>query len=160
MGAEVTGVASAAKLELLRSLGPAHVVDYHRDDFASRGKCYDLIVDIGGTPRLSRLRRALTPIGTAVLVGGEEGGNWTGGLDRTLQALIVSALGRRRLTGFVAKQRSSDLHVLTGYIEAGQLTPIVDSTYSLEGTAALCTARGRPGSREDGHRRVRPTWAP
>ena len=135
MGAEVTGVASAAKLDLVRSLGATDVVDYHREDFASRGKRYDLIVDIGGTPRLSRLRRALTPTGTAVLVGGEEGGSWTGGLDRTLRALIVSASGRQRVAGFVAKQRSSDLDVLADYIDAGQLTPIVDSTYPLEATA-------------------------
>ena len=70
-----------------------------------------------------------------MLVGGEEGGNWTGGLDRTLRALIVSASGRQRLTSFVAKQRSSDLGVLAGYLEAGRLTPIVDSTYPLERTA-------------------------
>jgi len=135
MGAEVTGVASAAKLDLVRSLGAAHVVDHHREDFASRGKRYDVIVDIGGSPRLSRLRRALTPTGTAVLVGGEGGGSWTGGLDRTVRALIVSALGRQRLASFVAKQRSSDLDVLAGYIEAGEVTPVVDSTHPLERTA-------------------------
>jgi NADPH:quinone reductase-like Zn-dependent oxidoreductase len=109
-GAEVTGVASTAKLNLVRSLGADHVVDYQRVDFAAGGHRYDLILDIGGTPRLSRLRQAL---GTAVLVGGEEGGSWTGGLDRTLRALVMSLFIRQQLTNFIAKQRSSDLERLT-----------------------------------------------
>ena len=71
-GAEVTGVCSTAKLDLVRSLGADHVIDYTRDDFADGAHHYDLILDIGGNPALSRLRRALTPTGTAVIVGGEE----------------------------------------------------------------------------------------
>ena len=74
-GAEVTGVASTAKLDLVRSLGADHVIDYTRDDFADGTRRYDLILDIAGNPTLSRLRRALTPTGTVVIVGGEEGGN-------------------------------------------------------------------------------------
>ncbi len=79
-GAEVTGVCSAAKAELVRSLGADHVLDYTAGDFADGTHHYDLIIDIGGNPGLSRLRRALAPAGTAVIVGGEEGGRWTGGM--------------------------------------------------------------------------------
>ena len=69
---------STAKLDLVRSLGASHVIDYTCDDFADGAHRYDLIIDIGGSPGLSRLRRALTTAGTAVLTGGEDGGNWTG----------------------------------------------------------------------------------
>jgi NADPH:quinone reductase-like Zn-dependent oxidoreductase len=131
-GAEVTGVASAARLDLVHSLGADHVVDYQRADFATGGHRYDLILDTGGTPSLARLRQALTPTGTAVLVGGEEGGSWTGGVGRTLRALVLSLLTRQRLTNFIAKQRSSDLERLTALIEAGQVEPVVDATYLLD----------------------------
>ena len=131
-GAEVTGVSSTAKLELVRSLGADHVIDYQRADFTDSGHRYDLILDIGGTPRFSRLRQALTPTGTAVLVGGEEGGSWTGGLDRTLRALALSLFVRQRLTNFIAKQRFSDLERLSGLIEAGGMKPVMDRTYSLD----------------------------
>ena len=87
LGAEVTGVSSAAKLELVRSLGADHVLDYAAEHDSSDGEHhYDLVLDIGGNPSPSRLRRALTRKGTAVLVGGEEGGSWTGGMDRQLRA--------------------------------------------------------------------------
>ena len=124
-------MASTAKLDLVKSLGADHVLDYERVDFAAGGHRYDLVLDIGGTPRLSRLRQALTPTGTAVLVGGEEGGSCTGGLDRTLRALVLSLFTRQRLTNFIAKQRSSDLERLTRLIEAGQVEPVVDTTYLL-----------------------------
>jgi NADPH:quinone reductase-like Zn-dependent oxidoreductase len=77
-GAEVTGVGSTAKLDLIRSLGADHVIDYMRQDFADGTARYDLILDIAGNPTLARLRSALTPMGTAVITGGEEGGTWTG----------------------------------------------------------------------------------
>jgi NADPH:quinone reductase-like Zn-dependent oxidoreductase len=132
LGAEVTAVASAAKLELVRSLGADRVIDYARTDFAATGQRYDLILDIGGNPALHRLRRALTPTGTAVLVGGEEGDSLTGGLGRTLRARMVSMFVSHRLTNFIAKQRSSDLETLTELIETGRLRPVVDTTYPLD----------------------------
>lgn len=73
----VTGVASSAKLDLVRALGADHVLDYNRDDFANGETRYDLIIDIAGLSGLARLRRALTPTGTLVLVGGEGGGDWS-----------------------------------------------------------------------------------
>lgn len=130
-GAEVTGVCSTAKLDLVRSLGADHVIDYTQADFADGGHQYDLILDIGGNPKLSRLRRALTPRGTAVITGGEEGGNFSGGMNRQFRALALSPFVRQRLTMFVAKERASDLELLTPLIEAGKVTPSIDRSYPL-----------------------------
>jgi NADPH:quinone reductase-like Zn-dependent oxidoreductase len=130
-GAEVTGVCSTTKLDLVRSLGADHVIDYTRDDFADGAHRYDLILDIAGNPALSRLRRALTPTGTAVLVGGEEGGNLTG-MSRQVRALALSPFLRQRLTLVIPKERSSDLERLTDLIEAGKVMPRIDRTYPLE----------------------------
>ncbi|MPZ97547.1 MAG: zinc-binding dehydrogenase, partial [Propionibacteriales bacterium] len=132
LGAEVTGVCSTAKLDLVRSLGADHVIDYTRDDFADGAQRYDLILDIGGNPSLSRLRRALTPTGTAVIVGGEEGGRWTGGFGRTLRAPALSRFVRQRLVMLASKERASDLERLTPYLEAGTVTPSIDRTYPLD----------------------------
>jgi NADPH:quinone reductase-like Zn-dependent oxidoreductase len=132
IGAVVTAVASTQKLDLLRSLGADHVIDYTRDDFADGPARYDLIVDIAGNPTLSRLRRALTPTGTLVIVGGEDGGNFSGGMNRQLRALALSPFIRQRLTMFIAKQRTSDLERLTELIEAGMMMPHIDHTYPLD----------------------------
>jgi NADPH:quinone reductase-like Zn-dependent oxidoreductase len=131
-GAEVTGVCSTAKLDLVRSLGADHVVDYASEDFADGVRRYDLILDIAGSSAPSRLRRALTPAGTAVLVGGEEGGSLTGGMDRQLRAAALSLFARQRLTSVMCKERSADLERLSELIEAGKLTPSVDQTYPLD----------------------------
>jgi NADPH:quinone reductase-like Zn-dependent oxidoreductase len=132
-GAEVTGVCSTTKLDLVRSLGADHVIDYTRGDFADGVHHYDLILDIAGNPALSRLRRALTPTGTVVLVGGEEGGRWTGGMiERQLLGLALSLFGRKRLTGFTANERAGDLERLTELIEAGTVTPSIDRAYPLD----------------------------
>lgn len=131
LGAEVTGVSSTAKTDLVRSLGADHVLDYTQDDFADGTHHYDLILDIGGNPPLSRLRRALTPAGTAVIVGGEEGGRWTGGFGRSLRAPLASLFVRQRMTMLASKERASDLERLTPLIESGQVTPSIDRTYTL-----------------------------
>jgi NADPH:quinone reductase-like Zn-dependent oxidoreductase len=134
LGAEVTGVSSRTKLDLVRSLGADHVIDYTNEDFADGAHRYDLILDIGGNPALARLRRALTPTGTAVIVGGEHGGSLTG-LGRQFRAVALSPFVRQRLTFFVSKERASDLERLTEFIEAGKLTPSIDRTYPLEQTS-------------------------
>jgi NADPH:quinone reductase-like Zn-dependent oxidoreductase len=131
-GAEVTGVSSTAKFDLVRSLGADHVVDYANEDFADGSHHYDLILDIAGSSAPSRLRRALTPAGTAVLVGGEEGGSITGGMDRQLRAGALSLFAPQRLTSVMCKERSADLERLGELIEAGKLTPSVDRTYPLD----------------------------
>ena len=133
-GAEVTGVSSAAKADLVRSLGATHVLDYASDDFAAVPDRYDVIIDIAGNASLSRLRRALTPTGTAVLVGGEDAGRLTG-MSRQLRALVVSLFVRQRLTMRVPKESASDLERLSAMIEAGQVTPSVGATYPLDQAA-------------------------
>jgi NADPH:quinone reductase-like Zn-dependent oxidoreductase len=134
-GADVTGVSSTAKLDLVRSLGADHVLDYSRDDFADGEHHYDLILDIGGNPSLSRLRRALTPTGTAVIVGGEEGGSVTGGFGRSLRAPFVSMFVKQRLAMLASKEDGSFFERLTPFIEAGHVVPSIDRTYPLDGTA-------------------------
>lgn len=131
-GAEVTGVCSTGKLELVRSIGAHAVVDYTREDFAERRGYYDLILDIAGNRPISHLRRALAPKGTLVLVGGEDGGRVFGGMGRNLWALVLSLFIRQKLRGLLALVRSADLETLTGMIEAGQLVPVVERTYPLD----------------------------
>jgi len=130
LGAQVTGVCSTAKTDLVASIGADHVLDYTRDDFAAGPHRYDLILDIGGNAALSRLRRALTPAGTLVIAGGEDGGRWTG-MGRQVRALALSPFTRQRLTTFVSRQRLADLETLAQLIEAGQLTPVIGKTYPL-----------------------------
>lgn len=130
-GAEVTGVSSTAKVDLVRSIGADHVVDYTRDDYLDSSKKYDLIVDIGGNNNLSRLRRALTPKGTLVIVGGEAGGSLTGGFGRQIRALVVSMFVGQRLTMLASKERHTDLDALRPFLETGQVIPVIDRTYSL-----------------------------
>jgi NADPH:quinone reductase-like Zn-dependent oxidoreductase len=131
LGAEVTGVCSTTKVDLVRSLGAAHVIDYTQDDFADGAHRYDLIIDIAGNPALGRLRRALTPSGTAVLTGGEDGGNVTG-MGRQLRALALSPFVRQRLTMLTPRQRASDLERVTEFLEAGTVTPSIGATYPLD----------------------------
>jgi len=134
-GAEVTGVCSPAKADFVRSLGADHVLDYSRSDFADGTQRYDLILDIGGNPGVLRLRRALTREGTAVMVGGEEGGRLTGGMGRQLRALVMTRLAGPRLTTMRCKERSEDLDELAGFIADGTLTPALDQIYPLERVA-------------------------
>jgi NADPH:quinone reductase-like Zn-dependent oxidoreductase len=131
-GAQVTGVCSTAKVDLVRSLGADHVLDYTREDFAEAGHRYDLILDIGGNASIPHLRRALTSRGTLVIVGGE-GGNVTGGFGRSLRAVALSPFVRQRLTMLVSKEHFAGLEALTELLEAGQVTPSVDSTVPLGG---------------------------
>jgi NADPH:quinone reductase-like Zn-dependent oxidoreductase len=122
-------VCGATKIDLVRTLGADHVIDYAQDDFADGEPGYDLILDIAGAPAVSRLRRALAPTGTAVIVGGE---NWAMSMDRQLRARALSPFVRQRLTSFICKERSSDLERLAELIEAGAVTPSIDGTYSLD----------------------------
>jgi NADPH:quinone reductase-like Zn-dependent oxidoreductase len=132
LGGEVTGVASTAKLDLVRSLGAHRVVDYTREDFADGVRRYDLILDIGGNSTLTRLRRALTSRGTLVIVGGENGGSVTGGIGRQVRAAALSPFLRQRLVMHATKERGSDLGPLTELIGAGLVAPSLERTYPLE----------------------------
>jgi NADPH:quinone reductase-like Zn-dependent oxidoreductase len=130
-GAEVTGVSSTAKLDLVRSLGADHVIDYTRDDITAGDHRYDVILDTGGHRPLSQLRRALTPRGTLVIVGSEHGGRWLGGSDRQLRALMLSPFTSQRLTTLICSENTQDLQALTELIESGQVRPVIDRTYPL-----------------------------
>jgi len=130
-GAEVTGVASSAKLDLVRSLGADHVLDYTREDFADGTRRYDVVIDIGGNSSLRRLRRALTPSGTAVITGGETGGRWLGGYDRQLRGAVLSPFVGQRFTTFVNTEALEQLEALAGLLEAGQVVPAVDRSFPL-----------------------------
>ena len=130
-GAHVTGVCSTAKVEMVRSIGADRVIDYTREDFAEGDQRYDVILDIGGNSSLARLRRALASQGTLVIVGGEGGGRWLGGLDRQLRATMLSPFVGQKLGTFVSTPNHEDLLVLKELIESGKVTPVVDRTYPL-----------------------------
>jgi NADPH:quinone reductase-like Zn-dependent oxidoreductase len=130
-GAEVTGVASTGKIELVRSIGADHVIDYTREDFADGRTRYDVILDIAGNRPLSQLRRALTPRGTLVIVGAEDAGNWLG-IRRQLRAAALSPFIRQKLGFFISKERSEDLEELRKLLETGAIQPRVDRTFPLD----------------------------
>lgn len=131
LGAEVTGVASTSKLEVVRSLGVDHVIDYTREDITDSGTRYDVILDIGGNRSLSKLRRALKPRGRLVIVGGENGGRLFGGLDRLLRAMLLSPFVSQTLLSFISGERQEDLQTLKEMAEAGKLTPVIDRAFPL-----------------------------
>jgi len=130
-GTEVTAVCSTTKVDLVRSLGADHVVDYTREDFADGEGRYDVILDIGGNAPLSRLRRALTAKGTLVIAGGESGGRWLGGNDRQLRAIVLSRFVDQTLTTFISSENHRDMLVLKELIEAGSVAPVIDRSFAL-----------------------------
>ena len=133
-GAEVTGVCSTSKAEMIRSVGADHVVDYTQEDFTRSGHRYDLILDMVGNRSLSQLRRALTRRGTLVLVGGEGGDRLIGALSRSMQALVVSSFVSQRLRPVLGTANTQDLQFLKQLIEAGKVTPVIDRAYPLSET--------------------------
>jgi NADPH:quinone reductase-like Zn-dependent oxidoreductase len=130
-GAHVTGAASGAKLDYVRSLGAEVAVDYTRGDITRSGERYDLVVDTGGNRSVSALRKLLAPRGTLVIVGGEGGGTVTGGFGRMLRAAAVSLVVPQKLVGLVSVVRPDDLATLAGLLESGDLTPVIDRVYPL-----------------------------
>jgi NADPH:quinone reductase-like Zn-dependent oxidoreductase len=135
-GAHVTGVCRTTKVDLVRSIGADHVIDYTREDFADGQHRYDVILDIGGNRRLSHLRRALTPRGRLVIVGGETDGRWLGGTDRQIRAQLLSPLVSQKLGTFIASENSADLMTLRDLIESAKIAPAIDRTYPLIQTPA------------------------
>jgi NADPH:quinone reductase-like Zn-dependent oxidoreductase len=133
LGARVTGVCSAAKADLVRSLGAEDVIDYTHDEIDRNGPRYDVVIDTAGNRPLRLLRRAMTPRGTLVLVGGEHGGGpLLGGFDRQiLRASLVSMFVGQRLRGMVAKEGAADLEALSELIKSRAVTPVIDRTYAL-----------------------------
>lgn len=131
-GARVTGVCSASKLDLVRTIGADDVIDCTREDFTDGRRRWDMIVDTAGRRPLTRLRRALAPLGTIVIAGGDGGNRWTGGFGRQIvRAPLMSLVTRQRFRGLISKDERADLLALSELIEAGAVTPVVDRTYPL-----------------------------
>jgi NADPH:quinone reductase-like Zn-dependent oxidoreductase len=131
LGAEVTGVTSTRNLDLVRSIGADHVVDYTTTDFTSRGASYDLILDNVGNHSMARTRRALTPNGLLISNGGGHAG---GKLARTVRAMLASLIAKQQARPTVKTQNHDDLVALKGLVEAGKIRPVIDSTYPLDQT--------------------------
>lgn len=149
-GAEVTGVCSGGKADLVRSLGADDVIDYTRQDFTDGRRRWDAIVDMAGRRPLHRLRRALTSKGTLAIVGGDGGGNWTGGFGRqTVRAPLLSLVVGQRMRPVTPKENRRDLETLRGSIEEGKLTPVVDRTFALSEAAEAVRylERGHPAGK-------------
>jgi len=145
-GAEVTGVCSTKNVELVRSLGADRVIDYTREDFTKSGQRYDLILDNVGNHSLLECRRALTPRGRYVLVGGPSG-RWLDPLPRALEAFLLSRFVSQDMGMFLAELNKKDLNLLNDLMQAGKVRPVVDRRYRLgEVPAAI-------GYLEQGHAR-------
>ena len=148
-GAQVTGVASATQIDLVRSIGADAVIDYTRQDITDGTRHFDLVLDCAGRRTLSQLRRALTPEGTLVIVGGEGGGRWMGGFMRNLRAPVLSRFVGQRLRMLASKERPEDLQTLRELLDAGKVTPLIDRTFPLsevpDAIRQMVEGRGRGG---------------
>jgi NADPH:quinone reductase-like Zn-dependent oxidoreductase len=133
LGADVTGVCSTAKVDVVRSIGADHVIDYTREDYLDGAATYDLILDIGGRNSVARLRQALTATGTLVIVGGEDGGRLTGGIGRQLRAMLVSPFIRHNLKSFIQKEHHTKIERLAEHLESGAVVPVIERTVALAG---------------------------
>lgn len=131
--ARVTGVCSGRNADLVRSLGAGKVIDYTREDFTTQGERYDLIVDNVGTRPLNELRRALTPQGRLVLVGGggPNDGRWLGPMLNVLDAALLDPFVSQEVGMMMAETTPPDLAFLGDLIAQGKLTPVIDRTYPL-----------------------------
>ena len=134
MGAEVTGVCSTRNVELVRSLGADHVVDYTQTDFTGSEKRYDVIFDNVEAQPLAAVRRALTPTGTLIPNSGR-GGRWLGPVGRIVKARVLSGFTRQRLKPFMSVGKRQDLLTLADLLATGQVKPVIDRTYPLDEAA-------------------------
>jgi NADPH:quinone reductase-like Zn-dependent oxidoreductase len=134
-GAKVTGVSSTAGIDVVRSIGADHVIDYTNDDFANREHEFDVVIDTGGHRKLSDLRRALAPRGRLVIVGSETGGRVTGGFGRSIRAGLLSLFVGQKLMMLASSENANDLDTLGELIEAGRVVVPVERTYPLRETA-------------------------
>jgi NADPH:quinone reductase-like Zn-dependent oxidoreductase len=130
-GADVTGVCSTRNVDMVRSIGAHHIMDYTQEDFTKNGQRYDLIFDTVGNHSLTDCRRALTTKGTLVLVGGPNKGRWLGPLTGLLKAVVLSRFVSQKLRPVLAHLGKDDLIVMRELLEAGKVTPVIDRSYPL-----------------------------
>jgi NADPH:quinone reductase-like Zn-dependent oxidoreductase len=148
MGAEVTGVCSTANVEMVRSIGADHVIDYTNDDFTTGGPRYDFILDNVGNHSLSDTRRALTPTGKLMSNGGGHSqGRWVGSMGSVVKAAVSSMISRQQIGPSVRFQNNADLVALKELVDAGTVMPVIDNTFPLsrtsEGMARVGSGRAR-----------------
>ena len=134
-GAEVTGVCGPSKIELVRSIGADHVIDYTSQDISDGTSRYDLVLDTAGNRSLSQLRRAVTPTGTVVIIGGEGGGHMLGMVSRILRTVALAPFVKQRLVALTSAERVEDFETLRELIESGRVMPVMDRTYALPDVA-------------------------
>jgi NADPH:quinone reductase-like Zn-dependent oxidoreductase len=134
-GANVTGVCSTRNVDMVRSIGADHVIDYTQEDFTQGEQRYDLIFDCVGNRSLSACRRVLRSKGTLLIVGGSSKGNWLGPLLPLLKAIVMSPFVSQTLAPFLARGSKPDLIVMKELLEAGKVTPVIDRTYPLSEVA-------------------------
>jgi NADPH:quinone reductase-like Zn-dependent oxidoreductase len=134
-GAEVTGVCSTRNVDLVRSIGADHVIDYTREDFTRGAQHYDLIIDNVGTHSLLEYRKVLNPGGTYVMIGSTTPGNWLGFLAAPIEGLILSRFVSQKFEMLLAELNKEDLSALAALLQSGKLTPVIDRSYKLSETA-------------------------
>lgn len=160
-GATVTGVCSTSNVELVRSIGADHVVDYTREDFTKGKIRYDLILDNVGNHSMAQARRALAPTGTLISNGG---GHADGKLGRTVRTMLASMFVRQQAAPSVKTQNAADLVALRELVEAGSITPVIDRTYALNDTAQairrVATGRARGTIVITVNQQIQPVVAP
>jgi NADPH:quinone reductase-like Zn-dependent oxidoreductase len=130
-GADVTGICSTKNVDMVRSIGADHVIDYTREDFTQGTQRYDLILDTVGNHPLLEYRRVLTPKGIFVIVGGPNNGNWIGPMINPLKAVIFSPFVSQQFLPFLAELNKEDLATLGNLMQAGKVTPVIDRRYPL-----------------------------
>jgi NADPH:quinone reductase-like Zn-dependent oxidoreductase len=134
-GADVTGVCSTRNMEMVKSIGADHVIDYTKEDFTQGSARYDLIIDNVGSHTLSEYRRVLTPNGALVIVGGPSDNAWLGPLTTSIEAYMVSPFVKQKMIFMLSEANPEDLNLLRDLIQAGKLTPVIDRRYPLAETA-------------------------
>ena len=147
LGAQVTGVCSTGNVDMVRSIGADHVIDYTSEDFTRSGQRYDFILDNVANHSLSDLRRAVTPAGVLVPNGGGFDNRWFASGGRVLRAHVLKRSVDRRLRPFLVSQSPEDLVVLKELIESGKITPVIDGTYPLSETSQAISHVGEGHAR-------------
>jgi NADPH:quinone reductase-like Zn-dependent oxidoreductase len=131
LGAEVTGVCSTRNVDLARSIGADHVIDYTREDFTRSERRYDLMLDVAGSRSWSECRRVLNPQATLVIVGAPKGNRLVGPLSHIVKVRLAALRSSRKVVFFVAKFNKPDMVALRELLEAGKVTPVIDRRYEL-----------------------------